>query len=98
MKIIRSILPKTLLLVLFCSASVTIVYSQLFEWRGPAFSGIFDETGLMKKWPDGETALLRYTRNTGDGYSSQTVTDDAIYVTGRSDSSDLLTAMTLDGK
>jgi outer membrane protein assembly factor BamB len=34
----------------------------------------------------------------GDGYSSPTVTDDAVYVTGRKDSSDVLTALTLDGK
>ena len=27
-----------------------------------------------------------------------TVTDDAVYVTGRKDSSDVLTALTLDGK
>jgi outer membrane protein assembly factor BamB len=34
----------------------------------------------------------------GDGYSSPTVTDDAVYVTGRKDSSDVLTALTPDGK
>jgi hypothetical protein len=34
----------------------------------------------------------------GDGYSSATVTDDAVYVTGRKDSSDVLTALTPDGK
>jgi len=34
----------------------------------------------------------------GDGYSSATVTDDAVYITGRKESSDVLTALTLDGK
>ena len=34
----------------------------------------------------------------GDGYSSPTVTDDAIYVTGRKESNDVLTALTLEGK
>ena len=37
-------------------------------------------------------------KDMGDGYSSATVTDDAVYVTGRKDSSDVLTALTLDGK
>ena len=36
--------------------------------------------------------------NMGDGYSSPTVTDDAIYITGRKDSSDVLIALTLEGK
>jgi len=40
--------------VLISSASVTIVYSQLYEWRGPGRSGIYNETGLMKKWADGK--------------------------------------------
>ncbi len=38
------------------------------------------------------------TTGMGDGYSSTTVTDDAIYVTGRKDKSDILTALTPDGK
>ena len=42
--------------------------------------------------------LLWEAENMGDGYSSATVTDDAVYVTGRKDSSDVLTALTPDGK
>ena len=34
----------------------------------------------------------------GDGYSSPTVTDDAVYITGRKDSSDVLFALSTDGK
>ena len=79
-------------------ASFTIVYSQLYEWRGPDRTGIYNETGLLKKWPDGGPKLLWETANMGDGYSSVTVTDDALYVTGRKDSSDVLTALTPAGK
>jgi outer membrane protein assembly factor BamB len=77
---------------------VTIINCQLFEWRGPDRTGIYNETGLLKKWPDGGPKLLWESTNMGDGYSSATVTDDAVYVTGRKDSSDVLTALTLDGK
>ena len=77
---------------------MTIGYCQLYEWRGPGRSGIYNETGLLKKWPAGGPALLWEADNMGDGYSSPTVTDDAVYVTGRKDSSDVLTALTLDGK
>jgi outer membrane protein assembly factor BamB len=98
MKVRRSIYLKIILSLLFFTASVTIVYSQLYEWRGPDRSGIYNETGLLKKWPDGGPKLLWETEKMGDGYSSVTVTDDAVYVTGRKDSSDVLTALTLDGK
>ena len=96
--IMKSILPKLFLTVLFYTASLTIGYCQLYEWRGPGRNGIYNESGLLKKWPVSGPALLWETENMGDGYSSPTVTDDAVYVTGRKDSSDVLTALTLDGK
>ncbi len=61
-------------------------------------TGIYNETGLLKEWPEGGPALLWEAGNMGDGYSSPTVTEDVIYVTGRRDSSDVLTALTFDGK
>lgn len=98
MKVMRSILPKLFLSLLLFTASVIIVNCQLYEWRGPDRTGIYNETGLLKKWPAGGTKLLWESAKMGDGYSSATVTDDAIYVTGRKESSDVLTALTLDGK
>jgi outer membrane protein assembly factor BamB len=94
----KSIFRKIILTVSICTASLAMVYCQLYEWRGPGRSGIYDESGLLKKWPDLGPKLLWETVNMGDGYSSPTVTDDAVYVTGRKDSSDVLTALTLDGK
>jgi outer membrane protein assembly factor BamB len=98
MKVMRSILPKLYLSFLLIGASSTIANCQLYEWRGPDRTGIYNETGLLKKWPDGGPKLLWESAKMGDGYSSATVTDDAIYVTGRKDSSDVLTALTLEGK
>jgi outer membrane protein assembly factor BamB len=94
----KSQIQKTIFTLGLFIASFTIVYSQLYEWRGPDRTGIYYETGLLKKWPDGGPNLIWETANMGDGYSSVTVTDDAVYVTGRKDSSDVLTALTLDGK
>ena len=94
----KSVFTKLFVSILFCFASVTLVFGQLYEWRGPERSGIYNESGLMKKWPVGGPLLLWEASNMGDGYSSPTVTDDAIYITGRRDSSDLLMALTLDGK
>lgn len=89
---------KLFLFFFFCTTSFTIVNCQLYEWRGPGRTGIYDETGLLKKWPEAGPKLLWETDGMGDGYSSVTVTDDAVYITGRKDKSDVLVSLTLDGK
>jgi outer membrane protein assembly factor BamB len=98
MKVMKSVLPKLFFSILFCTTTFNLVFSQLYEWRGPDRTGIYNETGLLKKWPVGGPKLLWETDKMGDGYSSATVTDDAVYVTGRKDENDVLIALTLDGK
>lgn len=89
---------KLLLTILLATASFHVAYCQLYEWRGPGRTGIYNETGLLKTWPAGGPSLVWEAGEMGDGYSSPTVTDDAVYVTGRKGESDVLTALTLDGK
>jgi len=98
MKANKPIFPKLLLSMLIIATSSPFVFGQLYEWRGPDRTGIYNETGLLQKWPDGGPKLLWEATGMGDGYSSATVTDDAVYLTGRKDSSDVLIALTLDGK
>jgi outer membrane protein assembly factor BamB len=94
----KSFFQKILLSFIMINTCAAIVQGQLYEWRGPGRSGIYNESGLLKKWPAGGPKLLWETINMGDGYSSPTVTGDAIYITGRKGDSDVLTALTPDGK
>jgi outer membrane protein assembly factor BamB len=87
-----------LTIALMCIVTSNSVFSQLYEWRGPDRTGIYSETGLLKTWPAGGPALIWEVDQTGVGYSSPTVTDDAIYITGRKETRDILSAFTLDGK
>jgi outer membrane protein assembly factor BamB len=98
MKFIKSTYPKYFISLIISSAFLITGNSQLYEWRGPGRTGIYNEKGLLKKWPDGGPKLLWEADKMGDGYSSVTVTDDAVYITGRKDSLDVLTSLTLDGK
>jgi outer membrane protein assembly factor BamB len=98
MRVMKSINSKLFLSILFFAIFPEIIHSQLYEWRGPGRTGIYNETGLLKKWPEGGPRLLWEISGIGDGYSSVTVTNDALYITGRKDSSDVLSAYTLDGK
>ncbi len=79
-------------------APLTLAYGQQYGWRGPGRTGIYNETGLMKVWPASGPALLWEATGLGTGYSSTTVTDDAIYITGTKSEKDVLTAFTQDGK
>jgi len=56
--------------------------NQKAQWRGPNRDGIYEETGLLKKWPDGGPKLLWHYDQLGDGHSSAAVTGNAIYITG----------------
>jgi len=73
-------------------------YCQQFGWRGPGRTGIYNETGLLKTWPADGPKLIWETEGIGMGYSSATVTNDAVYITGVRGDKDLLTAFTQDGK
>jgi outer membrane protein assembly factor BamB len=85
----------TAILLIITTAS----YSQLhYGWRGPDRTGIYNETGLLKTWPVAGPSLLWEASEFGTGYSSPTVTDDVIYITGRKGDDDVLTALTQDGK
>ena len=100
-KVITKLNSKYLKLIatlLLTVSSMNLLFSQLYEWRGPGRTGIYIETGLLKVWPESGPRLLWEAQGMGDGYSSPTVTNDAVYVTGRKDSSDVLIALTPDGK
>jgi outer membrane protein assembly factor BamB len=97
MKAKSSILQRIVILSILSITFLPVAFGQLNEWRGPDRSGIYNETGLLKKWPENGPKLLWEASGMGDGYSSATVTDNTVYVTGRKDSSDVLIALTLDG-
>jgi outer membrane protein assembly factor BamB len=97
-KSMKSPFSKVLFTLSLFVASYSVSSGQLYEWRGPERSGIYNETGLLKKWPDSGPKLLWEASGMGDGYSSATVTDDAVYITGRKEESDVLIALTPDGK
>jgi outer membrane protein assembly factor BamB len=88
---------KLLAAVILFSGSITYTQPQ-YGWRGPDRSGIYKESALLKTWPSSGPSLLWEANEIGTGFSSVTVTDDAVYITGRKGDNDVLTAFTQDGK
>ncbi len=71
--------------------------AQITQWRGPNRGGIFNETGLLKSWPEGGPQQILEVENIGKGWSSPVFVDGMIYTTGMIDTLDYLSAISMDG-
>lgn len=89
---------KRLSILIALLISGLIVVAQPSQWRGPNRDGKFDETGLLKKWPEAGPQLVLKVEGIGKGYSSVIATDKYMFVTGMIDTLDYLSCITMDGK
>jgi len=85
----------TFLLLVICTG----VNSQdVAQWRGPNRDGIYNETGLLKKWPEDGPKLLWHFDELGDGHSSASVTSNGVFATGMIEGKGYVYAFDLKGK
>jgi len=62
------------------------IYSQdVAQWRGPDRNGIYDEKGLLRKWPENGPKLLWHYDGLGEGHTSAAVTTEGVFTTGMID-------------
>ena len=87
-----------LLSIAILSSGFTLYSQTQAGWRGTDQSGIYNETGLLKTWPIPGPALLWEATGIGTGYSSVTISDNAVYITGRKGGKDILTSFSQEGK
>lgn len=74
------------------------LFSQYAQWRGPERDGIYPDKGLLKVWPETGPKLLWKNSEVGSGYSSAVESDEMIYITGKKDSLDYLSAIDSQGE
>jgi len=55
------------------------------QFRGPERTGVFPETGLLKSWPETGPPVAWIAKGLGRGYSSVSVANESLYVTGMLD-------------
>ena len=87
-----------LLQIIFCSCDnpkspnnkqqydVAKRYENVYEWRGENRSGIYNETDLLKEWPENGPKLVWEYEGIGNGYGSPVFTPDRMYIVGEIDS------------
>lgn len=67
--------------------------STVSQWRGQDRNGFYDENGLLDNWPEEGPEMIWSIEGIGDGFSSVSVAEDMIYVTGKEDTLEYLTAI-----
>ncbi len=88
---------KNILLGILLIFFILPVNAQLVQWRGPNRDGQFQESGLLKEWPENGPEIILEAEGIGKGWSSPIMVGNMIYTTGMIDTLDYLTAMDLQG-
>ena len=55
---------------------------QNSQWRGQGRDGVYNETGLLKAWPESGPQLLWKYEGLGQGFTSVSIANGKIYITG----------------
>jgi outer membrane protein assembly factor BamB len=72
-------------------------FTQVAQWRGPERDGKYPDKGLLQGWPDNGPKLVLKKAGLGAGWSTPVISDNTIFVTGRRDTIEVLTALKMDG-
>ncbi len=89
----RRITATTLALVTLTAVTIS---ADSPTWRGPARTGIFPGKNLLSEWPaDGPRKL--WSHKVGDGFSTVSVADGRVYVTGMTDGKGVLYCLDTKG-
>ncbi len=88
---------------LFCLA-VTLLMSfnansqQINNWRGPDRDGKYPEANLLKAWPEGGPEMLWSYETLGKGFTSTSIANGKIYITGIEGETGYLHILSLNGQ
>ncbi len=75
-------MSKLILLFVSLIFSFSSYSQEVSQWRGDKRDGIYNETGLLKKWPANGPKLLWHFDKLGAGHASAAVTKDKIFTAG----------------
>lgn len=85
-------------IIFFCTLTSSLFSQTASSWRGPNQSGVYHETGLLDKWPSSGPEIHWTFDDLGIGYSSPTVANGTIYVSGMEGSIGYIYALSETGQ
>lgn len=87
---------NVLLLVLLFAGN--LFAQDIVEWRGPNRTGVYPDQNLLKSWPVNGPRHELEIKNIGNGYSTPVIYQNTIFVTGRKDTLDVISAFEMNGQ
>ncbi|WP_346857208.1 PQQ-binding-like beta-propeller repeat protein [uncultured Draconibacterium sp.] len=85
--------------ILFLLFTIRLFSQEVVEWRGVNRSGLYNETGLLKEWPEPGPELIQKIEGVGKGFSQAIVVGQTIFITGiKQDTTDILSAFNFNGE
>jgi len=78
-------------------AASAVANKNWSQWKGPNRDGLSEETGLLRSWPEDGPKLLWSAQGLGKGFSTVSINDGIVYVTGMKDDTEHLSAFDLKG-
>ncbi len=91
-------MKNSLSILILSLFAITPSAQEIVQWRGANRDGIYNETGLLKQWPENGPKLLWHFDGLGDGHSSATVTSSAVYIAGTQSGDGFIFALDYNGK
>ena len=88
---------KVISLSLFLLSLVQFAHCQIVNWRGITRDGHYVEEGLLGVWPEEGPELLFSVKGIGNGLSSAVASGNRIFISGRIDSMEYLSAIDTEG-
>ncbi len=67
------------------------------EWRNAGRTGVYQDTGLLKKWPEEGPRLIMSIEGLPQGYSSVAIGHDKLYLSGTIGDNEVLIAFDMKG-
>ena len=89
---------RKLIFLPFFFCALTLTAQNNIEWRGTDRTGIYNEPGLMKSWPENGPEMLWHYDGLGEGHSSVTIDSDKIYLSGMIEDQGYIYVFDMNGK
>jgi outer membrane protein assembly factor BamB len=86
------------LLIFTLAISCTDNKNKIYQFRGEERKGVYDESNLLKEWPEEGPKELWTIETVGNGFCSPIFVDDRFYISGETDSMAIVYCFNLDGE
>ena len=88
---------RAAIFLVLMSVALSLSGQNVIQWRNDR-TGVYNEKGLLKSWPEKGPQLLWHYDGLGEGHSSAAIDADKIYITGLTKDTGYLYVLDMNGR